>query len=474
MSQQSSHSRQLGRWVGALAFDDLPPDVVEATRLRVLDVIGLAIAGGSTPFGRSVRDAAAALSGPGPCHVFGTGEALAAGAAAFANGSLSQALEYDDTHNESIVHISSPSVAAALALAEAEGKSGKAVITAVALGSEIAARVGVVAPQQFHKRGFHPTGLFSPFGCAMLAGHMLGLEEQALENALGIAGSFASGLLQCWVDGTQSKFLHPGWAAQGGVSAAYLARAGATGPRAIFEGRFGLFASHMQDPDVRLDLERMTRDLGVHWETRSASFKPYPVAHVIHPYIDALLALRARHGIDPAQVREVICPVAAYIVPIVCEPLDEKRRPASDSHGRVSLAYTLAEALVLGRIGKDAYAPSSLTDRAILAMADRVRHEVDPTFPGPERFKAVVRIVMNDGQRFEAVEEHNRGSAANPMSLKDLLAKFEENAADRLSPAQSARVVDAAMTLETLADAGALAKLAAGLTPTPDARNARR
>ncbi len=307
----------------------------------------------------------------------------------------------------------------------------------------------------------------------MLAGHMLGLEEPALENAAGIVGSFASGLLECWVDGTQSKFLHPGWAAQAGVSAAYLARAGATGPRAVFEGRFGLFASHLQDPDARLDLERMTRDLGGHWETRNASFKPYPVAHVIHPYIDALLALRARHGIDPAQVREVSCPVAAYIVPIVCEPLDEKRRPASDSHGRVSLSYTLAEALVLGRIGKDAYAPSSLTDPTILAMADRVRHTVDPTFPGPERFKAVVTVVMNDGRRFEAVEEHNRGSAANPMSHADLLAKFEENAADRLTPAQSARVVDAVMTLERLADASELARLAAGLTPTPDARTAR-
>ncbi len=458
-----SRSQILARWVRGLRYEDLPADVVEATKLRVLDVIGLAIAGGSTPFGHAVREAAKALSGTGPCHVYGTGEALAVGGAAFANGALSQALEYDDTHNESIVHISSPSVAAALALAEAEGKSGKEVITAIALGSEIAARVGVVAPQQFHKRGFHPTGLFSPFGCALLAGHLLGLKDEALEAAAGIAGSFASGLLQCWVDGTQSKFLHPGWAAQAGVSAGYLARAGATGPRAIFEGRFGLFASHLQDAGTPLDFDRMTAGLGQVWETRGASFKPYPVAHVIHPYIDAILALRERHGIEPAQVREVICPVAAYIVPIVCEPLAEKRRPASDSHGRVSLSYTLAEALVLGRIGKDAYAPASLVDPAILAMADRVRHEVDPGFPGPERFKGVVRIVLEDGRRLEAVEEHNRGSAANPMSRADLFAKFEENASGRLTPIQAAGLIDAVLDLELSGDAGALARQSAGL-----------
>ena len=341
--------------------------------------------------------------------------------------------------------------------------TGAELLTAIAVGSEIACRIGCAAPQQFHRRGFHPTGLFSTFGCAYLAGRTLGLTEEALTHAAGIAGSFAAGLLECWVDGTQSKFLHPGWAAQGGITAASLALGGATGPRAVLEGRFGLFASHLQDPSITLDFERMTRGLGEHWETRSASFKPYPVAHVIHPYIDAILRLRAEHGIDPADVEEVVCPVAAYIVPIVCEPLSEKRRPASDSHGRVSLSYTLAEALVLGRIGRDAYAEGSLCNPAILSMADRVRHEVDPGFPGPERFKAVVRIVLKDGRRLEAVEEHNRGSAANPMSLEDLMGKFEENAAAALTPAQAARTAEAVLALETLDDAGAVVRLAAGL-----------
>src|SRR5262249_37789069 len=241
-----------------------------------------------------------------------------------------------------------------------------------------------------------------------LAARLLGLTQAEMANAAGIAGSFASGLLQCWVDGTQSKFLHPGWAAQSGIVAATLAKAGTTGPAAVLEGRFRLFASPLQDESVARDDGRITEDLGDIWESQNASFKPYPVAHVIHPYIDALLRLRTEHGIDPDKVDRIECPVAPYIVGIVCEPAAEKRRTRSDSHGRVSLQYTLAEALVLGRIDKNAYQPASLGDTRILRIADRVECLVDAGYPGPERFKGAVRIIMADGTSCEAVEENNR------------------------------------------------------------------
>jgi 2-methylcitrate dehydratase PrpD len=283
-----------------------------------------------------------------------------------------------------------------------------------------------------------------------------------MNNAAGIAGSFASGLLQCWVDGTQSKFLHPGWSAQSGIVAATLGKAGTTGPTAVFEGRFGLFASHLQDESVPRNYGRIADGVGELWETRSASFKPFPVAHVIHPYIDALLRLRAQHKIDPAEVAKIVVPVAAYIVGIVCEPVAEKRRPRSDSHGRVSMQYTLGEALVLGRIDKNAYQPESLTDPNILGIADRVEIEVDRTFPGPERFKGAIKIVMKDGTVHETVEEHNRGSAANPMSTDDIVAKFDANAADVLNISQRRALADAVLALPKARDAGKLIDLTIG------------
>jgi 2-methylcitrate dehydratase PrpD len=459
MGASSSYSVELAQWARALRFGDLPADVVRSTKYRVLDVIGLALAGVRTPFGASLKQASAAMNPPGPSRLFGIGQRVGVAAAAFVNGALSQALEFDDTHNESIVHMSSPAVAAALALAECEKVSGRELIAAVALGNEISCRVGSVAPGQFHRRGFHPTGLFAPFGTTYLAGRLLGLSDEQLVNAAGIVGSFAAGILECWVDGTQSKFLHPGWAAQSGITAAYLGRAGTTGPTAVFDGRFGLFASHLQDQSVPQALDRITAALGERWESQHASFKPFPAAHVIHPYLDALLKLREQHRIDPRQVREIVVPVASFIVGIVCEPVAEKRRPNSDSHGRVSMQYTLAEAMALGALGKDAYQPASLRDPDILRLADVVTYRVDPSFPGPERFKGAVRIIMQNGAVYEAVEEHNRGSAENPMTHEELVGKFERNAQELLDAQQRRRLIDAVMNVERTPDTSVLVDL---------------
>jgi len=227
-------SDELAAWASRIRFEDLPADVVEATKLRVMDVIGLSLAGAETAFGKSTRDAVVAMSPAGPCRILGFGDRVGVTAAAFANGALSQALEYDDTHNESIVHMSSPAVAAALALAEFGSVSGRDLIAAIALGNEISCRVGSVSSGELHKRGFHPTGLFTTFGAAFLTARLLGLGAEAMSRAAGIAGSFASGLLECWVDGTQTKFLHPGWSAQSGITAAMLARSGVTGPAQVF------------------------------------------------------------------------------------------------------------------------------------------------------------------------------------------------------------------------------------------------
>jgi 2-methylcitrate dehydratase PrpD len=449
-------SSELARWASSIRFDDLPRDVVDATKLRVMDVVGLALAGAETEFGRSTRAAALAMSPTGPCRILGCADRVGVATAAFVNGAYSQALEFDDTHNESIVHMSSPAVAAALALADYAPVSGKDLITAIAIGNEISCRVGSVSSGELHKRGFHPTGLFAAFGAAYLASKLLGLDAQATARSAGIVGSFAAGLLECWVDGTLTKFLHPGWAAQSGITAAFLARAGVTGPAQVFEGRWGLFASHVQDASAHRDFRRIDAELGTHWESRNSSFKPFPAAHVIHPYIDAVLRLLREHAIAPDQIESVDCPVAGFIVTIVCEPTREKFTPASDSHGRVSLQYTLAEALYCGVLGKSAYRGENLRNPEILALARKVRYHVDPDYPGPGRFKGAVKITLNDGRVFEHVEEYNRGSAENPMRADELRAKFDENAAGFLAPEQRERLVEQIQRLELLPDASAL------------------
>jgi 2-methylcitrate dehydratase PrpD len=448
----------LAEWASCVTFADIPADVVASTRLRILDVIGLALAGSETPFGRSTRAAALAMSPPGPSRMFGTGDKVAAGTAAFANAAYAQALEFDDTHNESIVHMSSPSVAAALAISETRRVTGEDAIVAIAIGNEIACRVGVVAPGQFHRRGFHPTGLFSPFGVTCLAGRLVGLNADHMTRAIGICGSVAAGLLECWVDGTHSKFLHSGWAAQNGIWAALLAQAGVTGPPTVLEGRFGLFASHLPK-SVPKQLERVTERLGVHWESRNASFKPYPAAHVLHPYVDAILRARRDFDIAPSDVVQIDCPVAEFNVSIVCEPIEEKLAPATDSHARISLQYTIAEALYIGTLGKSAYAEQNLRNAEILALARRVRYYVDPDFPAPGRFKGAVRITLSDGRVITDTQEHNRGSAENPMTQAELRDKFDRNADGILSRAERDRLAGAIERIEYMDDVSLLVDL---------------
>jgi len=449
---------QLAAWVTQLRYEDLPHDVVESTRLRILDVLGLALAGTGTRFGRAIRSGATAISPPGPCRIVGFGNRVGLTSAAFANASFPQALEFDDTHNESIVHMSSPSVAAALALSETRPVSGRDLLLAVAISNEVACRVGVVAPGQFHRRGFHPTGLFSPFGIAYGAGKLLGLDAQSLACAAGTCGSFAAGVLECWVDGTDTKFLHSGWAAQSGLSAAILAGAGVTGPPKIFEGRFGLFASHLQDQAAPKRLERVVEGLGTHWESRYSSFKPFPAAHVLHPYISAILRLRDA-GVRPDDVARIECPVAEFNVSIVCEPVDEKRAPASQAHCRVCLQYTLAEALYCGKLGRDAYEDRNRLNPEVLALARKVEYYVDPEFPGPGRFKGAVRVTLRDGRVLTEVEDYNRGSAENPMSESELRAKFDDNTSGALTAAQRDRLAQAIGRTENLPDASELVGL---------------
>jgi 2-methylcitrate dehydratase PrpD len=425
---------QLADWVSRVTFDDLPSDVVDASKLRTLDVLGLALAASGTPFGRSVRRAATALSPPGPSHIVGTGEAVGVGTAAYANAALAQALEYDDTHNESIVHMSSPSVASALALSEIRAVTGRDFLLAVAISNEIACRAGSVASGQFHKRGLHPTGLFAPFGVAFAIGKLLGLDRAQLAAAAGIVGSTSAGLLECWADGTQTKFMHSGFAAQNGIAAAHLAASGATGPARVFEGRFGFFESHLQDASVPRDYDRLVGDLGTRWESRRSSFKPYPAAHVLHPYLDALFELMRQQPIAAADVLRIECPVAAFIVGIVCEPIAEKVAPATEAHCRVSLQHTIAEALVFGDLGRHAYSDERRHHPDVVALAPRVRSRVDPDYPGPGRFKGAVEITLRDGSTRSFTQEHNRGSAENPMTYAELRAKFDDNASDILDP----------------------------------------
>jgi 2-methylcitrate dehydratase PrpD len=319
--------------------------------------------------------------------------------------------------------------------------------------------MGVVVPGALHKVGYHATGVIGTMSASFVASRLLGLDLPQLSNAVGIAGSQAAGIMECWADGTWSKFLHPGLAAHNGIIAANLAKAGFTGPATVLEGRFGLYKSHIQDGTRHYDFERMLGNLGEKWESRDISFKPYPTAHFIHSFLDALLYLVRNEGLKAEDVKSVMCPIAHYMVPIVCEPVEEKIKPTSDWHGRVSLQYSMAEALYHGQLSGRGYAPESLNNPEILKLAQKFTYRVDPEAPGHEQFKGWVIVETNDGRRLERIEMYNRGSSKLPMSDADIRAKFRDNASLMLEAPRIAQIEKCIDGLEHLGNVGELVAL---------------
>lgn len=458
-----SIAEELSRWFSRLDEEDLPDDVAAATKLRLLDFLGVVLVGARTPMGAAVGTVARSLGRADESRLIGRAEPMPASAAALANGALAQALEFDDTHNETIIHVSSPVAAAALAVAEAQGSSGRELLCTLAGASEITCRIGLAAPGQFHARGFHSTGVMGAFGAAFAAARALGLAEEKMTHAAGIVGSQASGILECWADGTWAKFLHPGWSAHAGVIAAQLAGAGFTGPSRVLEGRFGFFRSHLHGLDF--DFGRTVDGLGADWESRNISFKPFPSAHVLHSFVDAILHLYEHEGLRADAVESIVCPIAAYMVPIVCEPEAEKLRPRTPEHARVSLPYTIAEALRYGRLDAESYKESGIRDPALLELAGKIRYRIDETAPGREQYKGWVVVRTTDGRRLERVEPFNRGSRQRPMDAADIIRKFRSNARGMLSDGAADQVVARVMDLESLPNLRDVTALCAGMAP---------
>ena len=446
----ASLSEQLARWMGMVRFQDLPEDVIESTKLRVLDTIGLALASNALDFGRALREAALEM-GPigGGARVLGFGDSLSPMLAALVNGALAEGFLYDDTHNETMINVSSPIVATGLAVGEQLQASGADVLTAIACGIEITCRLGCAAPGAFHRGGFHPTGIVGALGATYVACRLYGLDFERTRHAVGIAGGMAAGINESWTDGSWPQMLHPGWAAHAGIAAAIMGKNGFSGPATVLEGRHGVFRTHIQDPNFAFDFDRVVSKTSREWESRYISFKPYPCAHVLHSFIDALLYLHQHEGLRADKVKQINCPIAEYMVAEVCEPQLEKLQPLTYVQARNSLQYVLAEALHFGKVDFRSFNAKNIQNKDILTLAQKVVYVVDPDAPGSWQYKGWVVVETTDGKTLERIEGYNRGSPENPLSVSDLAVKFQENCSLCL-PNKVDAIIDAVIALDQL------------------------
>jgi len=417
-----SVAEQLAERVAALYADRLPKPLRQKCEELLIDVVGLCVTARNEDY---IKSALAGCDDEGPCTAIGHARGFSAASAAFVNGTAAHGEDFDDTFEGGPVHAGAVIVPAVLAVCERHKPDGRAAFFGIAVGTEVMCRLSTVVPKAVHKAGFHPTAIFGAMGAAAGVSAALGLNAKQVVDALGIAASMASGIIEYLAEGTWTKRLHPGWAAQSGIRAALLARGGFIGPRTVFEGVHGLF--HGFAHTTQGDYGALTGDFGTRWVTETLAFKPYPCGTMAHPYIDCAKRLAAR-GIKANDVQELVCEVAEGTVHRLWEPLADKQRPPNGYAAKFSTPFLLATGFVRGGVGLDAFTNAAVRDKDVLALSSKVRYVVDPDNPYPNNFTGHIRAVLNDGTVVEERQPHFRGGAHEPLTRSDIEEKFMLNA----------------------------------------------
>lgn len=408
----------------------IPANVREAATWHVVDSIGVCIAGASPheESGQAARRLASKWRGDG-ATVFGVNQKVRPELAALLNGSLAQALEMDDKHGSSLARPGSTVVPAVLAVAEERNVSLRDAVTAVTVGYEVMIRLGFVGGDRFLERGYHTSSLIGSFGAAAAVGRLVGARPQQIVDAMGICGTFASGIQESTRTGSTSKILHGGWGAHAGILAIDLAMAGITGPDSVFEGKFGFFQTHLTPVKGELDFAKAAAGFGSRWYLPETAYKPYPCCQLLHAFIEAckrLLPELDRDGVSLDRITSISCQLAEPGLTLVTEPRERKKAPQTPHEARFSLPFGVASALVHGDVGLETFRADRLSYKGVLRLAALVEASVDPDSDYPAHCPAILEIKAG-GKTYRSHVPHHPGCPEAPLSRGDVLDKFARN-----------------------------------------------
>jgi 2-methylcitrate dehydratase PrpD len=445
-------AEKIAQWLASMRPDDVPGEGIETAHRLFIDVVGLCVAA------RRERYVGATLAAvdDGACTVFGHSGSFDSFGAALVNGTAAHGEDFDDTFEGGPVHSGAVIVPAVVAACERERLGGDRLLVGIATGTELMCRMSLVAPMATHNAGFHPTAIFGALASAAAVAAALRLPPDAAVSALGIAGSMASGIIEYLTEGTWTKRMHAGWAAQSGIRAALMARSGFLGPRTVFDGRNSVYRAFA--PSVQPNFEPLADGLGTRWVMPSIAFKPYPCGTMVQPFIDCAVKLAA-DGVAADDVSEIVCEVAQGTVPRLWEPLADKHQPATPYAAKFSTPFCMAVGFLDRNVGLAQFSESRIRDREALALAAKIRYEINPHDEYPRKFTGHLRAVLKDGTHKEYRQSHIRGGAEEPLSDSELESKFRENAryggwasamAERLLTAS--RTLFAQPTLDVLRD----------------------
>lgn len=442
-------SSALCAYLAACRFEDLPAEVIRSAQRGILDWIGCALAGSDHATLEPLLAVLTRLSGRAEATVFGRKLRLGIADAAVANGYMGHVLDYDDTHlGGTILHTSSPVLAALFALGDLQRTSGRDFVLAYVCGFEAGVRCGQATPNH-HKGGWHLTGTLGCLAAGVAAGKLLALDAQKLLHALGIAATQAAGMQQN--RGTMCKYLHAGNAASRGAFAGLLAQQGFDSAKDIIEGSRGFSRIYS---DIAAP-EALVHELGTRWEITRNGYKPYASAAVLHPVTDAMREVRAAilasgGAIEPDAVDTIELTVGPHVMSI-----SGVRAPESGMQAKFSVFHTAAVGLVDGDGGVPQYADARVHDPAVLALRDKVTIVIDEEL---RKDQARARVVAA-GRTHMSKVEHASGTVDNPMGDAAIESKFLANAERIIGRSRAQRAIELVQNVERLDDVSELTRI---------------
>lgn len=450
-----SPARRLIEFAHALGSAPLPQPLIEQAKGCLLDGLGCGLFGAGQPWGQIMSDEILAERSQGACTIYGHSGTTAAPQAALCNGTAIHGFELDDLIPSSIIHPGTVIVPAVVAAAESADATGERLLRGIIAGYEAMSRLSLALGLEPSHRGFHKTSVVGPVAAAIAAGVVMDLRTEQLSCAVGLACSTASGIKSFagGSGGGMVKRMHAGRAAAAGVRMSQLARRGFTGPAAAVDGRFGLlevFGGQSAEPD------QLWQALGERWAINDVWVKVYPVCGWIQGVVQLLLALRGPQPLEAARIRKVTVATSEFAV-----KYNGNKSPSDTMEAQYSIPYCVAVALTADAGDPNAFSLEAIKDPARRAIAERVEVCVDPQSEAvyPKQFGTRVLLHLDSGEVKEAATLDPHGTAADPCTGEERIAKFTRLA--RLSPLKRdpAAIVAAVQTLDTAKSARELGKL---------------
>ena len=414
-------AEEFSSWSKTLSVKDIPEKTQSTLKFLLKDICGIILSARNENYVKSLVET---YKGSGNLVSLGHSERFDLFSSAIIAGTAAHGEDFDDTFEGNPMHVGATMIPAMLSAAQKFNLNGDQILKGLTIGSELICRLALVAPTAMHKQSFHPTAVCGTFGVAAGLSSVLDLTEKQMVSALGIAGSFTSGIIEYLAEGSWTKRVHPGWSANSGMNAALIAKSGFYGPRTVFEGEHGFFEAFALK-EIERDYSHLTDGLGKRWENQNLAFKPFACGTMAQPFVDCAIKIRKKIK-NLNNISSITAKVGEGTVHRLWEPLKEKKNPSTPYSAKFSVPYCVAVGFIRGDAGLNEFNEKSINDKQILNLASKVNYEIDPNNEYPKNYTGTL-ICKTSENEFTEHQPCFRGGIKEPLTKNDIDKKYIAN-----------------------------------------------